>query len=120
MRLVNSILNIVVNYIYYYSQSIIMKYVKIRKNNKRTLDELSEGNQYNDKVNNLMNEVEDYLPLNEVDYSPITSIQLTDDTVERLESFKLTDGESYENIIVRLLLTKDLYMKLNNIDNVKK
>ena len=80
-----------------------MKRVKLHKNNKNLIGELG-GETYDKKVNNLIDWVEDFMPFVEVDYAPISSIGLDESTVRRLESFKLTDGESYENILVRMIL----------------
>ena len=81
--------------------------IKIHKNNKSLISETGVST-YDNLINELIDEVEDDMPFFEVDYSPSSSIKLKKTTLERLESFKLTDGESYENIIVRLLLAKDL------------
>ena len=81
--------------------------VKIHKMNKKALD-MIEGDTYEEKVSNLIKTVELDMPMVDIDYSPITSINLSEDTLRLVESFKLTDGESYENVIVRLLVAQSL------------
>ena len=88
-----------------------MSIVKIHKNNKNLVN--GEGT-YDEIINRLIDEVEDYLPIHEVDYSTVTSIKLKENTVDRLESYKLTEGESLENVIVRMII---LSQQLNNSDD---
>ena len=80
-----------------------MRTVKIHKNNKNILKSYGDGS-FDELVVKLLNDVEDDLPIVDVDYSTVTSMRLNESTVDRLESYRLTDGESYENIIVRMLL----------------
>lgn len=77
--------------------------IKIRKENKKLLKHYHEGT-FDKIVAQLIDDVAENIQIVGVDYSPISSIKLSDETISKLESFKLTDGESYENIILRMLL----------------
>ena len=92
-----------------------MKAVRITKNTRDALKEYTDIKMsYDGIINRLINEVEDYMPLpNEID-NRFLNINLHEDTMDRIKSFSLTNGESYENIIIRMLL---LSQTLNNIDD---
>ena len=87
-----------------------MTTVKIHKQNKNTLKEYADGS-YDEIITKLLNDTEDYLPIINVDYSIVSTMMLNENTVERLDTYRLTEGESYENIIMRLLV---LSKSLNN------
>jgi len=84
-----------------------MTTVKIHKNTKNLLNDTT----YDVAVNNLINQVEDYMPLIDVDYSIISTMRLDKSTVDKLDSFRITEGESYENIITRMIIVSQY---LNN------
>ena len=88
-----------------------MSSTKIHKINKNRLKEY-DGEIYDDKVTTLLNIVEDEMPIIEIDNSPISSIYLKEETLDRIESYRLTEGESIENILMRMIL---LSKTINNI-----
>ena len=55
--------------------------------------------------------VEDYMPLVDLSDESSVIVNLKEDTVDRIDSFRLTKGESLDNIIVRLLVMAQV---LNN------
>ena len=81
-----------------------MKTLKISATNKDKLKKLKQGNESFDKlINRLLDSVEDDLPVMNLD-DRITNLGVNEDTLERLDSFALSKGESYENILLRILL----------------
>ena len=76
--------------------------IQMKKNTKHKLKEYGSGN-FDEVVNQLISDVEDDMIVFPVDYSPISTMRLKESTIRRLKSFALTDGESYENIILRML-----------------
>ena len=81
--------------------------IKIHRENKRKLKGDDERT-FDEIVNSLIDEVEEQMPNYEVDNTISTSIKLDKSTIERLSQFKLTYTESYENVIVRLMIAKSL------------
>ena len=79
-----------------------MTTIQLHKKTKNRLKEYDNGS-FDTIINKLIDDVENELPIIEIDDTPITSIRLKDDTIERLTAYKLT-GESYENTILRMLL----------------
>ena len=90
-----------------------MKGVKINNDLKYELKQLYGADiNYDGIVNRLIHDVSDYMPLVKSDSNPV-NINLHEDTMDKLKSYAFTNGESYENILIRMLLiAKDL----NNID----
>lgn len=85
-----------------------MKSIQIHKYNKNVLKDYSDGS-FDELVNKLIDDVKYDMPLTDVDDSTPSSIMLNDDTLDKLDSFKLTVGESYENILIRMMIcAKDL------------
>lgn len=81
-----------------------MKAIKINYDLKEALVNYSDVNTtYDGVINRLIHEVSDYMPLVEQDTAPV-NINLHEDTMDKLKSFRLTTGESYENILIRMLL----------------
>ena len=80
-----------------------MTIVKIHKQNKNQLKAYTNG-AYDEIINKLIDDIEHTIPIHEIDYSTVSSIKLKEDTIDRLSAYRLTDGESYENIIVRMLI----------------
>ena len=66
---------------------------------------------YDNAVNELIDTVEDYMPLVDLSDESSVIINLEDDTVDRINSFKLSKGESIENILIRMLILSQV---LNN------
>ena len=88
-----------------------MKSIGINSYNRDLLKRPDMNVSYDGLVNRLIMEVGDYMPHVKVDEGKYTAIKLHDDTLDRLKSYALTRGESYENIIVRMLLLSET---LNN------
>ena len=83
-----------------------MTTIQIQKHIKRLVSESYEGS-YDVRVNKLIDEVD--LPVISIVESPISTMRLDESTIQRLESLKLYSTESYESVIIRLLLAKGLY-----------
>lgn len=79
-----------------------MTTIQIQKHNKELLKEYGDGS-FDNRINQLMQDIKEYVPLDVMD-TPTTSMRVDEDTIELLKSFRITPKESYENIIVRLLL----------------
>lgn len=90
-----------------------MSTLKLRKDNKRLLKNYTNGN-YDEIINKLIDDVEEQLPLTVLDYAPPTSIKINEDTLERISKYKITPSESYENILVRMMIQAQ---NLNNTGN---
>lgn len=72
--------------------------------NKSKLTELKEGKESFDVlVNRLIDSVSDDLPVVTLD-DRVTNINVHEETLAKLDSFALTKGEPYENIILRMML----------------
>lgn len=85
-----------------------MRTIKIYKHNKNQLRDYSDGT-FDELVNNLIEDVKYDMPLTDIDGSTVSTINLNEDTLDKLDSFKLTVGESYENVIIRMMIcAKDL------------
>ena len=81
-----------------------MKAVKINTKLRDMLKDYPDDNMpYDSIINRLIHEVSDYMPLVESDDRGI-NINLHEDTMDKLKSYALTKGESYENILIRMLL----------------
>jgi len=89
-----------------------MTIINISKNTKQLLKEYSNDN-LDKNLNKLITNVEDNLPIIGVDTSPMSTMRINDTTIEKLQSYKLTNGESYENIIIRMMI---ISQHLNNSD----
>ena len=78
-----------------------MKSIKLSHDTKNAIK--GEGT-YDESVNELINMVGDYMPL--VDYSDSSRVvvNLKEDTVDKIKSYRLSYGESVENIIIRMLI----------------
>ena len=80
-----------------------MKTIQLTKNTKEIITYY--GEPFDVAVNNLIDKVEDYMPF--LDYSKDNSIStanVEEITRDRIKSFALSDGESYENILIRMLI----------------
>ena len=92
-----------------------MKSIGINSYNRDLIKQYSHDDSisYDGLVNRLIQDVGNEMPSVKVDEGKYTAIKLHEDTLEKLRSYALTRGESYENILVRMLL---LSKCLNNID----
>ena len=79
-----------------------MTTIQIQKHNKELLKEYGDGS-FDNRINQLMQDIKEYVPSDVMD-TPVTSMRVSEDTIELLKSFRITPKESYENVIVRLLL----------------
>lgn len=75
---------------------------------KKTKNLLTGTGTYDERINKLIDEVQDIMPVMEIDDTPKTSIRVHEDTINKLKSYALTTSESYENIILRMLIAKNL------------
>lgn len=81
-----------------------MKAVKINYDLRDMLKAYPDTNMnYDAIINRLIHEVSDYMPLVEHNEGSI-NINLHEDTMDKLKSYGLTKGESYENILIRMML----------------
>lgn len=81
-----------------------MKAVRINTKLRDMLKDYSDINlPYDAIINRLIHEVSDYMPLVESDDRNI-NINLHEDTTDKLKAYALTKGESYENILIRMLI----------------
>ena len=84
-----------------------MKSVSVSHSTKERLKQF-DGETYDESINTLIDEVDEFMPL--IDYTKsITSLSLNEDTMRRLKEYRLSYGESYDNIIIRLMIAKLLY-----------
>lgn len=86
-----------------------MKSIRISHSMKQTFKDMD--GTYDNAVNELIDTVEDYMPLVDLSDESSVIINLEDDTVDRINSFKLSKGESIENILIRMLILSQV---LNN------
>ena len=86
-----------------------MKSIRISHSMKQTFKDMN--GTYDNAVNELIDTVEDYMPLVDLSDESSVIINLEDDTVDRINSFKLSKGESIENILIRMLILSQV---LNN------
>ena len=91
-------------------QVIYMKSMKVSHDSKEAIKNYSDGT-YDKSVNELIDHVGDYLPLINWEDNSKTVINLNEDTIERIKSYRLSYGESVENILIRMLITSQV---LNN------
>ena len=90
-----------------------MKPVKINHKVRDSLKEYSSvDTTYDGIINRLIHEVADNMPVVDEDLT-VVNIHLHEDTMGKLKAFRLSRGESYENILVRMLLLAET---LNNSD----
>ena len=86
-----------------------MKSIRISHSMKQTFKDMD--GTYDNAVNELIDTVEDYMPLVDISDESSVIINLEDDTVDRINSFKLSKGESIENVLIRMLILSQV---LNN------
>ena len=80
-----------------------MKSVRVSHSVKSAIKDY-DNQSYDMNVNALIDYVEDYMPLVDLSDDSSVIINLDESTVERVNAFKLSNGESFENIIIRLLI----------------
>ena len=85
-----------------------MATINIRKNYKRELSDYCDGS-FDEIINQLLDDIEENMPVIDVFDSPSTTMRIKDETLHRLDNFKITPYESYESIIVRLLLESNKF-----------
>ena len=84
-----------------------MKSVRVSRSTKERLKQF-DGETYDKSINTLIDEVDEFMPL--IDYTKSTTLlSLNEDTMRRLKEYRLSYGESYDNIIIRLMIAKLLY-----------
>ena len=81
-----------------------MKSVKIHRQNKNRLKDYSKGT-FDEIVSKLIEDTEDNMPVVDINESAYSSINLKEETIDKLRAYAVTDGESIENILIRMLIT---------------
>ena len=81
-----------------------MKSVKIHRQNKNRLKDYSKGT-FDEIVSKLIEDTEDDMPVVDINESAYSSINLKEETIDKLRAYAVTDGESIENILIRMLIT---------------
>ena len=81
-----------------------MKSVKIHRQNKNRLKEYGNGT-FDEIVSKLIEDTEDNMPVVDINESAYSSINLKEETIDKLRAYAVTDGESIENILIRMLIT---------------
>ena len=87
-----------------------MKSVRVSHSMKNAIKEYSDGS-YDKNINQLIDYVEDYMPLVDLSDDSSVIINLDESTVDRINSFKLSNGESMDNILIRMMIMAQI---LNN------
>ena len=91
-----------------------MKAVKITQDVRKMLKDYPDDNMnYDAIINRLIHDVADVMPIVDDNSNPI-NINLHEDTMNKLKSYRLSKGESYENIIIRMLLTSKSLNSIND------
>ena len=90
-----------------------MPSIKIDRKNKQLLREYSEGS-FDKIINQLIDDVENYMPVIPLENPLVSTLPLKNDTMDRLKFYRLTESESYENIILRMLVTAQSLNSMND------
>ena len=91
-----------------------MKAIKINHDVRKMLKEYDKvGTTYDGVITRLIHDVSDYMPLIECNDIPV-NINVHEDTMDKIKAYRLSTGESYENILIRMLL---IAQTLNNSDD---
>ena len=81
-----------------------MKAVKINRELRDELKMYPDCNMnYDAIINRLIHDVADVMPVVDSFDKPV-NINLHEDTMEKLKAYRLSQGESYENILSRMLI----------------
>lgn len=80
-----------------------MKSVRVSHSCKEAIKFFDDGS-YDENVNQLIDLVADYMPLVDLSDESSMIINLKEDTVDKVNSFKLSHGESFENVLIRMLI----------------
>lgn len=95
-----------------------MKAIKINYDLKQELNNyVDEKMNYDGIIVRLIHDVSDYMPILESDSHGV-NINIHEDTAEKLKAYALTTGESYENILIRMLLVAKDLNKINDNVNI--
>lgn len=92
------------------SYVINMKSVRVSHSMKNAIKEYA-NESYDKNINQLIDYVEDYMPLVDLSDDSSVIINLEESTVDRINSFKLSNGESVDNILIRMMVMAQI---LNN------
>lgn len=85
-----------------------MTTIQMQKHNKELVKQYSKGS-FDNIINQLISDMEEYVQVPLVKESVSSTVRLKEDTLNRLEDLKIVPSESYECVILRLLLlSKDL------------
>lgn len=80
-----------------------MTTIYIQKHNKNLIKEYGNGT-YDEIINQLIKDVGEYMPIIKHNKTPKSTIRLKQDTINILNELKLYPDESYESVILRLLI----------------
>ena len=69
---------------------------------------------YDENINKLIDAVADYMPLVDLSDESSLIINLKEDTVDKINSYRLTNGESFDNILVRMLIMAQALNSIND------
>lgn len=89
-----------------------MKSIRLSHSSKQVLRDY--GKTYDEAMNNLIEIVDEYMPLVDLSDESSVIVNVEDDTVDKLESYKLTKGESIENVFVRMLVIAQVLNSRND------
>lgn len=80
-----------------------MTIIRMEKHNKALIKSYDDGT-YDEIINQLIEDVGSNMPILDWVESPLSSIRISEDTVNKLDGFRLSPKESHESVILRLLL----------------
>ena len=89
-----------------------MATIYIQKHNKTKLKEYGDES-YDKLINKLIEEVGEHMPVLEQMKTPKSTIRVNQETIDKLTQLKLYSEESYESVILRLMV---LSKSLNSSD----
>ena len=81
-----------------------MKSISMYQRNKNMLKDITNENTFDKAINTLIDNVENYMPLVTGDSGKRSPVKINEDTIERIKVFALSEGESVENILVRMMI----------------
>ena len=90
-----------------------MKSVRISHSSKMAVKLFDDGT-YDENINKLIDAVADYMPLVDLSDESSLIINLKEDTVDKINSYRLTNGESFDNILVRMLIMAQALNSIND------
>ena len=83
-----------------------MKSIKLSHDTKNVLKDMN--GTYDESIHSLINEVGDYMPLVDYNDSSMTVIKISESTYDMINSFRISHGESIENILIRMMIIRQI------------